>query len=301
MNKKIKVGVLYGGISSERDVSINTGKQISKKLNRDKYEVHEILLNEKKDVFKCEGMDFVFIALHGSFGEDGKVQSILEALDIKYNGCDFFTSSICMNKQIVKNILSNYDVKMAEGIVLNKNNYDLSDFKLNFPVIIKPNSGGSSLGVFLCHDQKELEEKVKISFEYDDIILIEEFIQGQEITCGILNGQALPIFKIVPKNKEFFNYDAKYNGETIEELANLDEKLDEEIKSIAKKCYDILSCKVYSRIDFIIKNNVPYFLEINTLPGMTMESLFPKMSKTIGIEFEELLDVIINSSFTHKP
>ena len=100
MNKKMKVGVLYGGISSEREVSINTGKQISKKLNRDKYEVYEILLNEKKDVFKCEGMDFVFIALHGSFGEDGKVQSILETLDIKYNGCDFFTSSICLFIQI---------------------------------------------------------------------------------------------------------------------------------------------------------------------------------------------------------
>lgn len=300
MIKKMKVGVLYGGVSSEREVSINTGKQISRKLNKEKYEVHEILVNEKKDVFKCEGMDFVFIALHGTFGEDGKVQSILEALDIKYNGCDFFTSSICMNKHIVKDILCNYNVKMARGITLNKREYSLDNFNLNFPVIIKPNSGGSSLGVFLCKTYDELLEKIKISFEYDNSLLIEEFIEGEEITCGILNGQALPILKILPKNKEFFNYEAKYNGETIEDLANLEKELDEKVKNITKKCYDVLGCKVYSRVDYIIKNNEPYFLEINTLPGMTMESLFPKMAKMAKMEFEDLLDVIINSSFEKK-
>ena len=299
MNEKLKVGVLYGGISSEREVSINTGKQISENLNRDKYEVIEIVLNEKRDIFKCDGLDFVFIALHGSFGEDGRVQSILESMDIKYNGCDFFTSSICMNKFIVKNILSNFGINMAKVIILNKNNFDLSNFDLKFPVIVKPNSGGSSLGVYLSKNYNELLEHVKIAFDYDDNILVEEFIEGQEISCGILNGEVLPIFKITTQNREFFNYESKYDDTTIEEPAHFSEELNAKIKEIALKCYNIFSCKVYSRIEFIIKDNLPYFLEINTLPGMTTGSLFPKMAKSIGIEFQDLLDVIISSSFNN--
>lgn len=296
MLKKLKVGVLYGGISSEREVSINSGKQIIDNLNKDKYDVEEILLNDKKDIFKCEALDFVFVALHGNFGEDGKVQSILEAMGVKYNGCNFFTSSICMNKFIVKNVLSNFGVKMARGVILNRNNYKLDDFNLKFPVIIKPNSGGSSLGVYLCSDYDELIDNINLAFEYDDNILIEEFIDGMEISCGILNGKLLPIFKISPKNDEFFSYSSKYDNTTIEEPVKFDEDINLKIKESALKCYDIFSCRVYSRVDFIIKDGEPYFLEINTLPGMTKESLFPKMAKSIGIEFGELLDIIIESS-----
>lgn len=297
MSQKLKVGVLYGGLSSEREVSINTGTQISKNLNRDKYEVFEILVDNKKDVFKCEGLDFVFIALHGSFGEDGQVQSILDALGIKYNGCDFFTSSICMNKKMVKDILNNYDVKMSKGELLKKGNCDLENLNLNFPVIVKPNSGGSSVGVSICKNKKELLKNLEMAFIYDDKILVEEFVDGQEITCGILNGQALPIFKITPTNGEFFNYECKYDNTTIEELAKFDLKLDEEIKRQALKIYDILCCKVYARVDFIVKEDIPYFLEINTLPGMTEGSLFPKIAREVGMNFKTLIEEIITSSF----
>lgn len=299
MFKKIKVGVLYGGISSERDVSINSGRQIIDNLNKDKYDVREIILNDKKDIFKCEGLDFVFIALHGNFGEDGKVQSILEAMDIKYNGCDFFTSSVCMNKFIVKNVLSKFGVNMANGFIFNKNNFDIDKFNLRFPVIIKPNSGGSSLGVYLCNDHNELMKNINMAFEYDDDILVEEFIDGKEISCGILNGEVLPIFSILPKGDEFFSYTSKYDNKTIEEPANFNDDIKLKIEEIALRCYNVFSCKVYSRIDFIVKDDEPYFLEINTLPGMTKESLFPKMASCVGIGFKKLLDIIIESSFNN--
>lgn len=296
MSQKLKIGVLYGGVSSEREVSINTGTQISQNLNRDKYEVFEILVDDKKDVFKCEGLDFVFIALHGSFGEDGQVQSILDALGVKYNGCDFFTSSICMNKKMVKDILSNYGVKMSKGELVKKGNYNLENLDLSFPIVVKPNSGGSSVGVSICKNKEELLKSLDVAFLYDDKILIEEFIDGQEITCGILNRQALPILKIIPTNGEFFNYECKYDNTTIEELAKFDLKLDDEIKKQALKIYDTLNCRVYARIDFIVKENVPYFLEINTLPGMTEGSLFPKIAKEVGMDFKTLIDEIITSS-----
>ncbi len=296
MNNKLKIGVLYGGISSEREVSINTGTQISQSLNRDKYDVFEILVNDKKDIFKCEGLDFVFIALHGNFGEDGQVQSILDSLGIKYNGCDFSTSSICMNKTIVKDILSNYGINMAKGKLLNKKDYDLKNHGLNFPIVVKPNSGGSSVGVSICKSNDELLKSIEEAFLYDDKILIEEFIQGQEVTCGILNGQALPILKIIPTNGEFFNYECKYDNSTIEEVANFNENLDKKIKDDALKIFNILNCRVYSRVDFIIKDDTPYFLEINTLPGMTEGSLFPKIAREIGMDFKTLIDEIILSS-----
>lgn len=297
MDRKLKIGVLYGGISSEREVSIKTGKQISSSLNREKYEVFEIMLNEKRDIFKCDGLDFIYIALHGNFGEDGKVQSILEAMDIKYNGCDFFTSSICMNKFVVKNILSNFGIEMAKGIIINKQNKNFPKDKLKFPVIVKPNSGGSSLGTYLSKDYEEMCKHIDEAFKYDDSLLIEEFIEGHEVSCGILNGEALPIFEIITSSSnKFFNYEAKYDNSTIEKVADLPKDIEDKIKKASLKCYEILSCKVYSRVDFIIKNGIPYFLEVNTLPGMTKESLFPKMAKSIGIEFTDLLDIIIENS-----
>ncbi len=297
MGEKLKIGVLYGGISSEREVSINTGKQISSNLNRDKYDVCEIILNNKRDIFKCDGLDFVYIALHGSFGEDGRVQSILDSMDVKYNGCGFFSSSICMNKFIVKNILANFNIDMAKSIVLTKDKFELSIDKFEFPLIVKPNSGGSSLGTYLSHNYEELLKHIEMSFSYDNNILIEEFIDGKEISCGILNEEVLPIFEIIPmSDNKIFNYKAKYDNSTIERPATLSKELECKVKEIALKCHNVLSCGVYSRIDFIIKDNIPHFLEINTLPGMTEESIFPKMAKSIGINFQTLLDIIIENS-----
>lgn len=295
MIKKLKLGVLYGGISSEREVSIDTGKQIIHTLDKEKYDVEGILLNNKNDVFKCKGLDFVFIALHGKFGEDGQVQSILDAMGIRYNGSDFSTSSLCMNKYLVKKVLSDYDIPMAKGIIVGRD-YDLLNIDLNFPVVIKPNIGGSSVGVVVCKTKDELFKNIEESFLYDDQLLIEEFIEGQEITCGILNGESLPIFKIVPQNHDFFNYKSKYDNTSIEEPIDLPIELDNRIKEISKKCYDILNCKVYSRVDFILNNGIPYFLEINTLPGMTEGSLFPKIAGFTGLDFKSLLDNIIENS-----
>ena len=295
LSKKIKIGVLYGGISSEREVSINTGKQIIKNLNRDKYEVFDIILNNKEDIFKCRGLDFVYIALHGNFGEDGRPQSILDSMGIKYNGCDFLSSSMCINKFAVKSILSNFGINMAKGFIVSKKN-NFYNFDLNFPVIIKPNLGGSSIGTFICKNNDEFFRDLEIAFSYDKNVLVEEFISGQEVTCGILNGQALPVFRIVVKGKEFFNYECKYDNSSIEEPANLPKELEEKIKDISLKCFNILSCDVYSRVDFIINGDSIYFLEINTLPGMTEGSLFPKMAKSVGINFTDLLDMIIEAS-----
>ncbi len=295
MVKKMKVGVLYGGVSKEREVSINTGKEISKNLDRDKYEVHEIILDKKEDVFKCKGFDFIFNALHGEFGEDGEVQAILDAMNIKYNGCGFKSSAICMDKHLVKEILKDKGIPMAKSLLIDKN-YPLEDINLNYPIVVKPNSGGSSVGVMICKDKEELKDYLTLVFKDNEYILLEEYIKGTEITVGILADKALPILKIVPKGHEFFNYESKYDGMTLEEPIKLKEDLDKYIKDLSLLAFKTLSCKVYGRVDFILKENTPYFLEINTLPGMTKESLIPKAAREVNIGFKELLDKIINIS-----
>jgi len=295
----MRVGVIMGGNSHERDISLLTGEEIIRNLDSNKYEVIPIPIDEKNMLIdKIKNIDFAFIALHGKFGEDGTIQAILESLNIPYSGSGVLSSALCMDKDMSKRIFLAEDIKTPKWDNINTENYlkyrKIDD--MNYPLIVKPNSGGSSIGTFLVNNPTRLEEIINKALSYDCNVIIEEYIDGEEITCCILNGEILPIISI-KSNSTFFDYNSKYskNGAK-EEVAILDDKIREKIEGIALKCWKVFKLKSYGRIDMIIKNGEIYVLEINTLPGMTETSLFPKSAAAIGINFSLLLDKIIESS-----
>ncbi len=295
----MKVGILMGGISTEREVSLNTGKEILKNLDKTKYEVFPIQIDKKEDVVvKTKGLDFAFIALHGKFGEDGIVQSVLETLDIPYSGCNSLASGICMDKSITKSILKTIHVNTPKWIIVrgaDELEPDLVE-ELGYPVVVKPNSGGSSVGTTIVYDEGGIEKAVFEAAKIDNEVMIEKYIQGDEITCCMLGGILMAVISIKPKS-HFFDYSSKYeHGGADEIITVLGSPLKEVVEYVAIKCWNHLKCKVYSRIDMIVDNGIPYVLEINTLPGMTETSLFPKGAESYGLSFPELLDKIIELS-----
>lgn len=296
----MKIAVIMGGISSEREVSLNSGKEVFNSLDRNKYEVVEVIINEKRDMFTkiTPDIDFAFITLHGKFGEDGCVQSILEAMDIPYSGCGPLTSGMCMDKNIAKTLLRQADLPTADWLVVksvDEINYDEID-KLGYPLFIKPNSGGSSVATFFIHSKDEVLNAVKAGLEVDSCVMIEKYIKGGEYTSFILNGEVFPTISI-KASSNFFDYKSKYseNG-AIEEIVYLENSLQEQINEISKTCWKIFNCKAYVRVDIIISDGVPYVLELNTLPGMTKTSLIPRSAAARNIDFVELLDKIIEYS-----
>ncbi|MGH4140667.1 D-alanine--D-alanine ligase [Clostridium sp.] len=295
----MQIGVIMGGISAEKEVSLLTGNQIIKNLDRDKYEVIPIPINsqyELIDSVKC--LQFAFIALHGKFGEDGRIQGILESVGVPFSGCGVLASALCMDKNISKKLFVSEGIKTPKWILVkdeNKIDYSIIE-NIGYPLIVKPNSGGSSIGTILAHSKEELKEGVCAALKYDHEIIIEEYIKGEEITCCILNGELLPVISIHPKSG-FFNYSSKYENDGAQEkIIELSQLLREKVEKISSKCWDTFKLKVYARIDMIIKNEEIYVLEINTLPGMTETSLFPKSAKACGLNFSQLLDKIIQYS-----
>lgn len=299
----MKIGVLIGGISSEREVSINTGREILKNLDKEKYDIVPIEINRKEDIIeKTKGIDFAFIALHGKFGEDGIVQSVLETLNIPYSGCGHLSSGICMDKAITKSILKNADVSTADWVIVRKSeDIPFKDIHaIGYPVVVKPNSGGSSVATSIIHTENELENAVLDAFEYDDEVMIEKFLDGREITCCMIDGRLLPVIDIIPRS-HFFDYASKYqDGGADEIIVELKSPIKELVEDAAKKSWENLKCSVYARIDMIISNETPYVLEINTLPGMTKTSLFPKSAAAFDIDFSKLLDMIIEISLRER-
>ncbi|OFI01511.1 D-alanine--D-alanine ligase [Clostridium acetireducens DSM 10703] len=295
----MKIGVIMGGISSEREISLNSGKEVVKYLNKDKYEVIPIIIDKKEDIIKkAKDIDFAFLALHGKFGEDGTIQSVLETLNIPYSGCDMLTSAICMDKDITKKILEFEKINTAKWVSVKsveEINYEVLD-EIGYPFFIKPNSGGSSVATNMISKREEVEDAVIKALEVDKEVMIEKYIKGEEITCCILNRKMLPVIAIKPKSA-FFDYTAKYTKEASEEvIVELEENLHKKVEEMSIKCWDALKCRVYVRVDMIISNGKPYVLELNTLPGMTSNSLFPKSAASIGMSFSELLDKIIEYS-----
>lgn len=297
----MKIGVIMGGISSERDISLKSGEQVIKNLNKDKYEeIIPIIINSKDEVIeKVKEIDFAFIALHGRFGEDGTIQGVLETMSIAYSGCGVLCSAICMNKGLTKRLLQSIGVNTASWITV-KSKEDINYKKLKeigYPVFIKPNNGGSSIATFFIKREDDVEEAVIKALNYDDEVIIEKYVKGQEITSFVLNGEVFPTVVIKANKGEFFDYKSKYeeNGAN-EEVSFLEKSLQEKINCISKKVWNLLGCKSYARIDMIISNNIPYVLEVNTLPGMTTASLIPKSAEARGYNFSELLDKIIEYS-----
>jgi len=272
-------------------------------LNSEKYKVSEIIINSTEELIeKVKNIDFAFIALHGKFGEDGTIQSVLKTLNIPYSGCDSLSSAICMDKDMTKKILKYADIRTGKWISLNsleELNYEQIN-KLSYPVVIKPNSGGSSVATNLISEEKDVKAAVEEAFKYDTEVMIEEYIKGDEITCCILKGKMLPVLAIKP-NSHFFDYTSKYEDGGAEEIiVNLNDKLHKEVEEMAIACWKELKCSVYARGDMIVKEGIPYILEINTLPGMTKNSLFPKSAAGVNMDFKMLLENIIQYSIEER-
>lgn len=299
----MKVGVIMGGISAEREVSLNTGNEIVKNLDENKYNVYPITINNKMELIdKVKGIDIAFLALHGRFGEDGTVQSILEALNIPYTGCGVLCSAVCMDKDITKRILREAKLATADwAIVKGIDEIDYEIIKnIGYPVVVKPNSGGSSVATTIINNCEDIEGAIAMALKYDSEVMIEHFIKGDEITCTIINGKMLPILAIKPKSS-FFDYTSKYSdGGADEYVVELEPKLQKQVEYMAMQSYKLLKCSVYARIDMIVSNGVPYILEANTLPGMTSNSLIPKSARSVGISFTQLLDLIIDYSLKER-
>ena len=300
----MKVGVIMGGFSSEFEVSMNTGREMMNHLDRNKYEVIPVVFSKSAElVEKVKGLDVALLALHGAYGEDGTIQGMLETLGIPYTGSGVLASSLCMNKDLSKKIIRYEGVDTPEWLCWDS----MEDYspeaveRLGYPVMVKPNSGGSSIGMEKVNDEQELHSAVMKAFASDpsQSILIEQYIAGQEITCSILNGELLPVIGITSASSEWFDYSAKYEeGGADEVVVNLPLELDQSVRNVAMTCYKALKCSVYARVDILLSDGVPYVLEMNTLPGMTKASLLPKSAAAAGISFSSLLDRIISCSLT---
>ncbi|CEP45254.1 D-alanine--D-alanine ligase [[Clostridium] sordellii] len=296
----MKVAIIMGGISSEREVSLKSGEAVFNGIDKNKYDVVKIVLDSKKDIFTkiTDDIDFAFLALHGKFGEDGCVQSILEAMEIPYSGCNPLTSALCMDKNMTKKILRDSNLPTAQWtVVRNIEEIDYNEIEeIGYPVFIKPNSGGSSVATFLVKRKEDVYEAVKKGLEVDECVMIEKYIKGGEYTSFILNGEVFPTISIVA-NSEFFDFESKYNKNGArEEVVYLDKELQEKVNDISKGCWKAFNCKAYVRVDVIISDGIPYVLELNTLPGMTETSLIPRSAKANGLGFGDLIDKIIEYS-----
>ncbi|GAA0756482.1 D-alanine--D-alanine ligase [Clostridium sartagoforme] len=296
----MKVGILMGGISSEREVSLNSGKSMMQHINKEKYEVVPIVIDKKEDVIeKVKDIDFALLALHGKFGEDGTVQAVLKTLGIPYSGCDTLSSSLCMDKDLTKTILKANNIRTARW--LNVKSIEEIDYEaieeMKYPVFIKPTNGGSSVATFKVTKREDVENAVEEGLKWDNEVMIEEFVKGDEITCPVFENELFPILAIKAKT-DFYDYEQKYSANGAEHFAiNLEEKLYKEVKEMALNTYKALKCSVYARIDMIItEQGVPYVLEVNTLPGMTATSLFPQSAGEKGISYTNFIDMIIEYS-----
>jgi D-alanine-D-alanine ligase len=297
--ENMRVGVIMGGNSSEKEISLMTGEEMIAHLDKDKYEVVRVELNDKDDLIeKVKDLDVALLALHGKYGEDGTIQGTLETLGIPYTGSGVLSSSMCMDKNITKKLIRYEGVPTPEWILLTKTdevNMDELD-RLVYPLVVKPNSGGSSVGVKIVHSPDEIQAAISEVFKWDSEVLIEEHIKGDEITCAVFDGEMWPVLAI-GHTAEFFDYKAKYDaGAATEDVVELPAELHERVKKAALACYQSLKCSVYSRIDMMVKDGIPYVMEINTLPGMTKNSLLPKSAQAIGIPYSQLLDKIIETS-----
>lgn len=294
----MKVGVLMGGMSSERDISLISGKEVIENIDKSKYEIVPIEINNNgKWVDEIKNIDFAFLALHGKFGEDGVIQGMLEALNIPYTGCGILSSALCMDKDMCKRIVRMAGLKTADWVMTGSSDVDVDEIKkMGFPVVVKPNRGGSSVATSIVKNESELKSKIEEALKWDKEVMIEKYIKGDEITCCMLSGKMLPVLAIKP-HAEFFDYTSKYaEGGSDEVVVKLQPELNKIVEDMAVRCYKALKCSVFSRVDMIIKDGEPYILEVNTLPGMTSGSLFPKSAKAAGISFSGLLDKIINYS-----
>lgn len=302
------IGVLMGGPSSEREISLKSGKAVYEALKAEDYQVTAIDLttadeNEVRKAIADADIDIAFLALHGKFGEDGTVQAILESMEIPYTGSGVEASRIAISKALTQKILKSKNVPVPNFLVLRRSD-KISDDELlkelgGLPVVVKPDQEGSSIGVTIVRERKDLSVAIKEAFSFGPQVLVDKFIEGRELTVGILADEALPVIEIRPK-EGFFDFTAKYQKGLTDYIvpAVLDEEVAARVQQAALQAYQAAGCCDFSRVDVMLdKNNVPYVLEINTIPGFTSTSLLPKAAKCRGYEFADLCVKLIKLAY----
>ena len=329
----IKLGVLYGGKSTEREVSRKSAQSVLDNLDKEKYEIYPIFIDEKGNWFEekkeieniikyLKELDIVFPVLHGHFGEDGTIQGLFEIAGIKYVGCKVLASSVGMDKAYTKIIFEKSKINQAKYLYIkkyknsdyiyiddnmNEKNIEINELinlvedKLKYPIFVKPSNSGSSVGVNKCENNEELKQNIIEATKYDNKILIEQGIIGKEVECAVLGNDEIGVEvtnpgEILPAG-EYYSFDSKYNDITSETLvdARITDEQKEEIKKLAKKAFLAIDGNGLSRVDFFVENNTNkiYINEINTMPGFTEISMYPKLFEKYGYKYSELLDKII--------
>ncbi len=285
--KDKKIGVLMGGISSEREISLKTGEAVYNALIKKGY--NAVKIDVQKDfIFSLKDLniDIAFITLHGKYGEDGIIQGILEFMGVPYTGTSVMGSSIAMNKIITKRIFKSLNIKTPI--------FWMEKDKVKIPCVVKPVSEGSTLGISIVKDLKDLDKGIKNAKKFSDEIFFEEYIEGKEVTVSVLCGKALPVIEIRPE-KGFYDYESKYTpGKTKYIIpAEIDSDLSKQIQQEAELIFKEIKSRGAIRVDYIIKKNNAYALEVNTIPGMTPTSLLPKAAEFIGLSFEDVVERIL--------
>jgi D-alanine-D-alanine ligase len=332
LNSNITVALLLGGTSEEREVSKNTGKSILTALRSLNYKVKVIDpaygLNQPKDENKYfdeddytprtnrnyidvinstlfDDVNVAFLGLHGKWGEDGTIQSLLDFRGVKYTGSKVLASSLAMDKSMTKIMFQHAGVETPQWFVIEKNTADPGIVQnkikdtFGYPAVIKPNDEGSTIGLTICKNESEVPAAIEKAAKCSKKILIEEYIPGRELTVAVLDQKALPVLEIKPKSG-FYDYENKYTSGRTDYIvpAEIPGQVSENVQKKAVMAFNAVGCESYARIDFRLTDEFKFYcLEVNTLPGMTSTSLVPKMAKAAGISFEELIDRIIKNSF----
>lgn len=319
------IAIVAGGDSSEFEISVKSAQEVSKILSS-RYITYIILVrganwyweDPKGRYHNIDKNDFslsadekkikfngVFIAIHGTPGENGLLQGYFDMLGIPYSSCNAFCSALTFNKQACKLFLKEYGITMAKAVLIRKgDDYDLKNItkEIGMPCFVKPNDSGSSFGVSKVKEEAGMMPAMEAAFKESREVLIESFMKGREVACGVFNSgnkiTVLPVTEIISKN-EFFDYEAKYIPGNSDEVtpADMPEEITAEIQRISRYVYELLGCNGIVRVDFIVIDNKPFFLEINSIPGMTKESLVPKQAVAAGISLEELYSTVVENMF----
>lgn len=306
MRKKLRVAVLMGGNSSEYDISLISGKEVLANLSKEYIGIPIVIPKYGNQWFNNllkAKVDVCFVAMHGPFGEDGKIQGLLDTLGIKYTGSQVAASAIGMDKILFRKIMKAENLPIPEYTVVDKKDMkiNLSDLG-NPPYFVKPYDQGSSVGASIVKRSRDLKKALNLAFKFSDKALIDEYVKGMEVTCAVLGNEdakALPVIEIVPKKGEFFDYESKYTESGSSEIvpARIPKRLTKAVQELSIKVHKAIGAKGFSRVDFILKEDkYPIILEINTIPGLTPMSLLPKAAKAYGLNYSELLDKIIRYS-----
>lgn len=306
IQKDSKIAVLCGGMSSEQEVSRRSGKNCYEALLRLGYNNSKLVEVTENIANDLKGFDIAYNALHGKYGEDGCIQGLLELLKIPYTGCGVMASAICMNKEYTKKILSTAGLPLIKSILITQGDNLYKKVKeLNYPMMVKPVSEGSSFGMAKVNNIDELVKAVFNASKFKQDILIEEYLEGKSATVGVLEDKgvtfATEILELRPHN-EWYDYEAKYTKGMTDFIlpAEISDEMTKQVKELSIKAFKVCGCSGVSRVDFLIVDNIPYILEINTSPGMTDTSDLPAQAAAMGISYDELVEMTLMSAGLNK-